>query len=62
MSHATESLAELEARLEKGWQMIEGQSSPVLRKKFEDHWFKLLRVYEQRCDAAREYREGGGHA
>lgn len=40
----------LSDRLERGWQMIDGEPDPRRRWRLEDHWLQLLRTYERACD------------
>ena len=48
-----DAVRQLEARLEKGWQLLEGgRGSAEEIARWEESWLRLLRQYEALCDAA----------
>jgi hypothetical protein len=46
-------LAEIEARLDRGWELLWcDAASAAERARWEESWLRLLRQYEEVCDAA----------
>lgn len=37
-------------RLNTGWKMIDAETDPERKDRLEDHWQKLLKQYEAKCD------------
>ncbi len=52
-----DQIAELEQRLETGWQMCKAETDHNRRVRLEDYWLRLLAEYEQAVDAARSQDE-----
>ena len=50
-------IAELEQRLETGWQMCEAETDHNMRVRLEDYWVALLEEYQRAVDASREQDE-----
>jgi len=46
-------IAELIARLDRGWDLCSAAIDPVERDRLESHWIRLLHDYERAVDAAR---------
>ncbi len=53
----SEQIAELEQRLETGWQMCEAETNLNQRFRLEDYWITLLKEYEQLVDEERRAQE-----
>lgn len=50
----TGEITELNARLDKGWALLEVETDPEKRERYETRWFSYLKKYEEKCQLRRD--------